>query len=238
MAKTTIQAGSLDRAHRDRRFICTNCGETFVADYENYQVADNGELDLGAVAAMSECPICGEWAYSPAGSAGEVAEVTGLVIRSLPVKQIYRPNTDRPDMTGLVIAKVYSDGTVVNAEQSEFTFTPALTNVFSIPLDKREEAKTITAKLTGTNISVKIPILVQRMVIPSIEAVQTEYVYTGSAITLEVKNYDATRCQTPQNNRKTAVGSYTATYLPSLGNCWPDGSTSAISIPWKIVAAT
>lgn len=231
MAKTTIQAGSLDRAHRDRRFICTNCGETFVADYENYQVADNGELDLGAVAAMSECPTCGEWAYSPAGSAGEVAEVTGLVIRSLPRKQIYLPG-EKPDMTGLVIAKVYSDGTVVNAEQSEFTFTPALTAALTFG------DKTITAQLTGTDFSVGIDVTARFVYIPRVVPERTEFVYNGAGIRVGVKFFDSNRV-TGSNYFKTAVGSYTATFTPKTGYRWEDTKgTETISIPWKIVAAT
>lgn len=229
MSTTTIIAGDLTRRQRDRRFSCQVCGAQFIAPYTDYELLDPADLAERGVEAACICPTCGAAAYSPFGSAGEVAVPEALLVRTLPAKQSYRPGETFAS-TGLVLEMQYSDGSVGEVDLTDCTFSPTA----STPLIATD--KKITVTHTDSELTVDVPILVQNQVLPLVEPVTASFVYTGAAQAVQVRNFDSDS-MTRSNYSKTNAGEYTAAYTPKTGYCWPGGSTSALSIPWEITKA-
>ena len=61
--------------------------------------------------------------------------------------------------------------------------------------------------------------------------------YTGQAQSPTLTGYDAAKMTLGGDTSKTAAGSYAATVTPKTNYQWPDGSSSAKSVPWSIVKA-
>lgn len=229
MAKTTVQEGDLDRAQRDRRFVCTECGEIFIAPYADYEIADERDRDKLGVAAWSVCPTCGTPAVSPVGSAGEVATVTGLKILSLPAQALYKPG-DLFDPTGLVIASVWNNGAQTAVDVSDLTFSPTT----STPLTASDDSITVT--LTGTEHEIDVPIAVYYKLVAKPILLKEIYVYNGQEQFVEVRGYDSS-AMTRSGASHTNVGTYTTTYTLKTGYMWDDGTTAAVQFKTYIVKA-
>lgn len=58
--------------------------------------------------------------------------------------------------------------------------------------------------------------------------------YTGSQLSPVWNNYDDTQITIGGIYKATNAGTYEATFTPKDGYCWPDGTTSAISVEWNI----
>ena len=232
MAATVIIEGDSDIATRDRVFDCPYCGEKFIGHSTDtgFELATPAEMnDLGITAKMT-CPECNNTAVSSMGSAGEVPEITGIAVKTLPAKTWYKPG-DKFDPTGLEIVALWSNGAMTDVALTDCTFSPdtdtalALTDK-KVTVTHTASSKTVDVALRVTNSQVRKPI-------PQ----ATSYVYTGEAISLQVTGFDS-ETMTRSNYSKTAAGSYEASYTPKTGYCWEDGTTDAYKIAWVIEKAT
>ena len=62
--------------------------------------------------------------------------------------------------------------------------------------------------------------------------------YNGRAQSPSWSNYDSTKMTIGGTTSGTNAGSYTATFKPKDGYCWPDGTADTVSVTWKIGKAT
>ena len=62
--------------------------------------------------------------------------------------------------------------------------------------------------------------------------------YNGSAQSPAWSGYDSTKMTIGGTTSGTNAGSYTATFKPKDGYCWPDGTADTVSVTWKIGKAT
>lgn len=228
MAITTIFAGDAAKLTRQRRFNCLLCGCVFDAAGSDYEVVtDLQTREQFGIEASCACPTCKKTAYSYAGRAGMVPTIKNIVVRTLPKTQ-YRPGQTF-DPTGLVVAAVYDDYHEEVLAVSSYTTSP--TTALTAATEK------ITVTHTASGKTVDIPVRVRNEVLNLPELEQTFYVYSGSAQTVKVKHYDAATMTRSGDTSKTSAGSYAVKFTPKTGYCWPDGTTTAISLPWLIARA-
>ena len=229
MSTTTIIAGDAEYAARERVFDCPACREKFIAGPNDtgFELASPKDAYLLDITATCTCPTCGATAVSTRGTAGEVPVITGLVLHNLPDKTIYKPG-EKFVATGLVIASVWSNGAVVDEALTGFTFSPDTDTALTTANTK------IVATHTESSKTIDVPIAVRNAVIPLVElAGPDEFVYDGEAHEITVIRYNSD-VMTRADYSKTSAGEYTAEYTPKTGYCWPDGTTAAVEIPWKI----
>lgn len=62
--------------------------------------------------------------------------------------------------------------------------------------------------------------------------------YNGSSQSPSWSGYDSTKMTIGGTTSGTNAGSYTATFKPKDGYCWPDGTADTVSVIWKIGKAT
>ena len=62
--------------------------------------------------------------------------------------------------------------------------------------------------------------------------------YNGSSQSPSWSGYDSTKMTIGGTTSGTNAGSYTATFKPKDGYCWPDGTADTVSVTWKIGKAT
>ena len=62
--------------------------------------------------------------------------------------------------------------------------------------------------------------------------------YNGNAQSPSWSGYDSTKMTIGGTTSGTNAGSYTATFKPKDGYCWPDGTADTVSVTWKIGKAT
>ena len=229
MSKITILSGDAEKATRVRRFVCPFCDTVFSADSGNYTLATYKEQADYGVTAFSECPVCENNAVSPVGSAGEIQTPVALVILTMPTTTAYKPG-EKFSSAGLVLGLRFTDGSIGTVALDGCTFSPD--EATALTLTDTE----VTVTHTETELAVDVPISVRNQVIPEVQLVSDDRVYNGSAQSVNVRYFDSSTA-TRSNYSKTNAGSYTATFTPKTGYCWPDGSTSAISIPWHIAKA-
>ena len=229
MATTTVVAGDATKLTRDRRFRCTFCDCVFDAESTDYTLLEDvsTRIELGAEASC-ECPTCGKTAYSYSGSSGVVPVITGIRVRTLPKKTKYRPG-ETFSAEGMVICADYSDGHTETLAPASYTTSP------TAALALTDNAITVTH--TGSEETCKIHILVANETILRPCLISGEYVYSGSAQTVEVDGYDTDTMARSGDVTKTSAGSYAVKFTPKAGYCWPDGSTAALSLAWSIAKA-
>ena len=88
----------------------------------------------------------------------------------------------------------------------------------------------------GTITAKTVPWSIQRAVL-TVPAQSGTLTYTGAAQSPALSGYDTAKMILGGDTSKTDAGSYAATVTPKENYQWPDGSSSAKSIPWSIVKA-
>jgi hypothetical protein len=236
MSTTVIVEGDETLLTQVRRFACPFCNALFDTDsYSPATLGDEGELgaltylasqDRPGVAAFATCPTCGNKAVSVPGVNGLAPTSVALTVQTLPAKCIYTPG-DYFDPTGLELGLKMSNGVISPVDLSDCTLDPDTDTA----LDEDDVKITVTHTASGN--TVEIPISVRNQVIPEVQLVNGDFVYTGSSQQVEVRYFNSDT-STRSGYSKTSAGEYTATYTPKTGYCWPDGSTDALEIPWVI----
>lgn len=88
----------------------------------------------------------------------------------------------------------------------------------------------------GTITAKTVPWSIQRAVL-TVPAQSGTLTYTGAAQSPALSGYDTAKMILGGDTSKTDAGSYAATVTPKENYQWPDGSSSAKSIPWSIAKA-
>ena len=86
----------------------------------------------------------------------------------------------------------------------------------------------------GTTAAKTVPWSIARAVL-TVPTQSGTLTYTGQAQSPTLTGYDASKMTLGGDTYKTAAGSYAATVTPKPNFQWPDGSSSAKSVPWSIV---
>jgi len=229
---TVLIQGVAARKTRDRIFDCPYCGCKFIGTSSDtgFTVASLAELQELGITAKCTCPTCEGTAVSTAGSAGEIPTVVGLVILSLPTKQLYKPG-DTFDATGMVIGVKDSNGAVREAAVAEYTLSPTT----STPLALTDKKITVTHTASSKTIDVPIAVRNAEIIKPRMRGGQ--FVYDGEAHTPAVDGYDSETMTRSGDTSKTSAGEYAVKYTPKTGYAWEDGTTDTLSLAWVITKA-
>lgn len=85
----------------------------------------------------------------------------------------------------------------------------------------------------GTTAAKAVPWSIARAVL-TVPTQSGNLTYTGNAQSPTLTGYDANKMTLGGDTSKTDSGSYSATVTPKANYQWPDGATSAKSVPWSI----
>lgn len=131
----------------------------------------------------------------------------------------YTGTAQSPSWNGLDTTKVTLGGSTsgTNAGTYNATFTPKPGYKW---LDNTASAKTIQWTIHRAPISV-----------PTAKGGQT---YTGSELTAQWNGYDSSKMTIGGVSKATKAGSYSASFTPGANYQWPDGTTTATTVPWSI----
>lgn len=152
---------------------------------------------------------------------------TGLSILSMPDKTNYLPG-EAFDPSGMSIVAAMNHGGVETV--TDYAVSP------SGALPEGLETVTLSLSVTGNSVSVSVPVTVERGVV-QLPAQSGSLVYTGSELSPEWSGFDPDKLSISGATSAVNAGSYTAVFTPSAQYCWPDGSISALSVPWTISKA-
>ncbi len=160
------------------------------------------------------------------GGGGTSIKLAVLSVTKAPTKTAYKAG-ETFDAAGMVVTATYSNG--AKLDNPAYTVAPsgALavgTTTVTISYSEGGVTKTATQKISVTRTVLTVP------------AQSGSLTYTGGELSPEWNNYDAEKMELGGVTSGTNAGSYNATVAlkDTALYCWPDGSTAAKTVAWRI----
>ena len=162
------------------------------------------------------------------GGGAKGIKLSRIEITTPPTKTSYLPG-DRFDNAGMIVTARYTNGATMRA--TGYTWSP--------DGDMAEGTTSVTVIYSegGTTATAEIAVTVERKEIP-IPTQKGEIVFTGTEQSPEWNAYDTEKMSIGGQTTATNAGSYVATFTPSFKYKWPDSSTEAKNVSWRIDKAS
>lgn len=151
--------------------------------------------------------------------------IRGLRVTTPPSKTVYELGQAFAP-AGMVVTATYSDGT--SKPVTGYSTAPATFSALG------SQSVTVTYTENGITKTAETSVTVERITLPAVPTQQGTLTYNGNTQTVVLSGYDADKMSLGGDTVKTNAGSYTATVTPTENYRWPDGTTAAKNVPWRI----
>ena len=225
ISATPSQSGSLVYTGAAQKPTWNNYPvEMLVITYGDARVAEGaftGEVNAGtykAYATPKEGYTWGDKSATERELTWTIQRATIANIPSVKTPLAYTGSAQAPEWLNLNTTQLTKAETAqTNAGDYSSSFTP--TANFQWP--------------DGTTAAKTVPWSIARAVL-TVPTQSGNLTYTGNAQSPTLTGYDANKMTLGGDTSKTDSGSYSATVTPKANYQWPDGATSAKSVPWSI----